>query len=214
MRNSMRFQRVIGSSAVIVIVASTVVLRQHVVQGQARVRTIAATSDDNVRVWDNTVNSMLRTEELRVRLQREDALLPGRTIEQLDQYYKGVRVWGGRLSRQLDGLLAVSVFGTLYVDVNIDTTPTLTSQEGKAAIERAGRALLGADRLPELVILSTDGGQFRLAWVGEVASLADSVRFFVDAKTGNIVRSYSIRQRQTPNAAVVNRTGFVGGLVP
>ncbi len=50
-----------------------------------------------------TVNRMVRAHELEVRRTRSDTLLPGRTIEQLDQYYQGVRVWGGSVSRQLIG---------------------------------------------------------------------------------------------------------------
>ena len=85
-----------------------------VLKGQSRVQNIAPSTLGAVRDWDNTINSMLRTNELRVRLQRPDTLIPGRTIEQIDQYHNGVRVWGGSLSRQLDGQAAVSVFGVLY----------------------------------------------------------------------------------------------------
>ena len=68
------------------------------VLGQGRILSIAPDTVDAIRDWDNIVNRMTRTDELRVRLERKDTLIPGRTIQQLDQYYHGVRVWGGTVS--------------------------------------------------------------------------------------------------------------------
>src|SRR4051794_27596014 len=79
------------------------------VRTQARRLAVAPDTPASTRDWDNTVNRMLRTAELKVRLEREDTLVAGRTIEQLDQFYQGVRVWGGNVSRQLDRDLAISV---------------------------------------------------------------------------------------------------------
>ena len=160
--------------------------------------------------WDNTVNRMLRTDELRVRQRRADALLPGRSIERLAQYYKGVRVWGGDVSRQLDGSSPASVFGTIYADIAVDVSPTLTAQDAKLVIERIGGARLGADRIPELVVLPADDGAFRLVWVGQVAAGGDLVRLFVDARTGEVARRYSIRQDQAADAAVGRGLGVLG----
>src|SRR2546425_12967764 len=92
--------------------------------GQVRTLTVAPNTSDDMRDWDNTVNRMLRTRELEVRLEREDTLLPGRRVEQLDQYDNGVRVWGGSVSRQLEGVTAASFFGTLYADIALDVPPT------------------------------------------------------------------------------------------
>jgi bacillolysin len=164
-------------------------------QSQVRALTVAPATLAAVREWDATVNRMVRAHELEVRRTRSDTLLPGRTIEQLDQYYQGVRVWGGSVSRQLIGSQAVSVFGQLYADIAVDVVPTLTQDEAKAAVERIGGAELGPDRLPELVILPTENA-FRLVWVGEIATIADSLRIFLDANTGAIVQTYSIRQHQ------------------
>ena len=68
---------------------------------QVRAQTVAPSAPADVRDWDNTASRLLRSGELRVRLQRADTLIPRRTVEQLDQYHRGVRVWGGSLSRQL-----------------------------------------------------------------------------------------------------------------
>src|SRR5437667_9829440 len=73
---------------------------------QTRTVTVAAVTPISTRDWDTAVNRMLRSSELRVRLQRDDTLIRGRSIEQLDQFYDGVRVWGGSVSRQLEGTTA------------------------------------------------------------------------------------------------------------
>src|SRR4051794_20825285 len=69
---------------------------------QVRAQTVTPSVPADVRDWDNTANRLLRSGELRVRLQHADTLVPRRTVEQLDQYHRGLRVWGGTLSRQLD----------------------------------------------------------------------------------------------------------------
>jgi bacillolysin len=177
-------------------------------QSQVRALTVAPATLAAVREWDATVNRMVRAHELEVRRTRSDTLLPGRTIEQLDQYYQGVRVWGGSVSRQLIGSQAVSVFGQLYADIAVDVVPTLTQDEAKAAVERIGGAELGPDRLPELVILPTENA-FRLVWVGEIATIADSLRIFLDANTGAIVQTYSIREHQGPTVSVGHGVGVL-----
>ena len=116
---------------------------ERAVLGQLRVLTVAPDTPGGVRDWDNTVARLLRTSELHVRLQRGDTLIAGRTVEQLEQYYRGVRVWGAGVSRQLDGPTAVSVFGTLYTDIARDITPALTQHDAKRAIERIAGASIG-----------------------------------------------------------------------
>lgn len=198
-------------AAVVISSGVALLLTPHsVVRGQAR--TLAVRSEDaaTLRAWDNTVNSMLRTRELERRLERDDTLLPGRTIEQLDQYHQGVRVWGGSVNRQLDGQFAVSVFGTLYADIAMDVTPTIPRDAAKAIIERIGGAELGPDRLPELVILPDDSDAPALAWVGAIATLDDTLQLFVDARTGAVIRRYSLAERQAPEVAIGHGVGVLG----
>jgi len=180
-------------------------------QARARVQAVAPKTTGAHRDWDNTVNSMVRTKELRVRLQRADTLISGRTIEQLDQYHGDVRVWGGTLTRQLDRSgVAISVFGTLYSDITVDTTPNVTQLDAKSAIELAGGTQLGPDRLPELVVLPMDDGTMRLAWAGEIFTLSDRLQIFIDAKSGTEIRRYSLWERQAPNSFVGRGTGVLG----
>jgi bacillolysin len=181
--------------AAVTVLFSSLAVGRTASQSQVKALTVAPTTIAAVRDWDVSVNRMVRAHELEVRRTRSDTLLPGRTIEQLDQYFQGVRVWGGSVSRQLIGSQAASVFGQLYADIAVDVVPTLTQDEAKAAVERIGGAELGLDRLPELVILPTENA-FRLVWVGEVVTLADSLRIFLDAKSGAVVQTYSTRQHQ------------------
>ena len=67
----------------IVVVA---VVRGHAQAPSGRSLRIVPDSMRALRDWDNAVEQMLRNSELRVRMQRDDTLLQGRTIEQLVQY--------------------------------------------------------------------------------------------------------------------------------
>jgi thermolysin len=176
---------------------------------QVRAQTVAPATPADVRDWDNTANRMLRSRELQLRQERLDTLMPRRTVEQLDQYHRGVRVWGGNISRQLDGPSAVSVFGVLFSDITVDVTPALTQTDAVAALEQIGGARLGPGHVPELVVLPVDG-VFKLVWVGEVMTKRDLVRFFIDANSGQLVRRYGLLQRQIANATIGRGTGVLG----
>jgi hypothetical protein len=54
-----------------------------------------------LRAADRQVDSLVRAGRLRVRRVSEDTLLAGREHERFDQFHRGVRVWGGDLTRQL-----------------------------------------------------------------------------------------------------------------
>lgn len=183
---------------------------ERTVYGQIRALTVAPNTPESVRDWDNTVTRMARTDELRVRQQRADTLVLGRSIERLAQYYRGVRVWGGDLSRQLDGPSAVSVFGTVYQGLDFDVTPALDRDAATTRLENVGGSLLTPATEPELVILPDDGGAFRLTWMATVHTRTDVARFFIDANTGDVVRRYGMLQRQTPNATLVHGIGVLG----
>jgi bacillolysin len=205
---SMRQFEAAGRLAAVTGLFSLLAVGHTASQSQVRTLTISPNTIAAVRDWDVTVNRMVRSHELEIRRTRSDTLLTGRTIEQLDQYYKGVRVWGGSVSRQLIGSQAVSAFGQLYADITVDVVPGLTQDDAKATVERIGGAELGPDRLPELVILPTES-TFRLVWVGEIATIADSLRIFLDAKTGAVVQTYSIREHQGPTVSVGHGVGVL-----
>ena len=171
---------------------------------------VAPTTANAIRQWDTDVNRMVRTGELHVRRERADTLLPGRTLQQLDQYVNGVRIWGASISRQLSGTSAVSVFGVLQIAADADVTPTISQDDATWKIEAAGGAKIGQTRQPELVLLP-ENDAFRLVWVGHVFSMAGRLRIFVDAKTGDIVRQDNITETQLPADAYVGHGKGVFG---
>ena len=164
-----------------------------------------------LRDWDVRLERMVRTGELRVRQRREDRLIEGRIHERADQYYRGVRVFGGDIARQFQGGQLLSVFGTIYSGIAVEITPRVTEDEARAiAIGRAG--ISGGDAIrPELVILPVDG-RFDLAWRVRVASPRDITQYFIDASNRSIVLQYSDRKTQVPQTSVGTARGVLGDL--
>jgi bacillolysin len=175
----------------------------------ARAVTIAPDSAIAIRDWGTVVDRLVRGDELRVRLERSDTLVEGRRVDQLTQYYRGLRVWGGSVARQFDGFSLVSVFGTVYQGIDLDTAPAIDRDAASKRFEALGTLLL-PDTEPELVVLPQPEGTFRLAWVGQVMLARDIVRAFVDASSGQVVRRYSVAQRQAAKAAIGHGTGVLG----
>jgi thermolysin len=160
-----------------------------------------------LREWDARVTSMLRDGDLRERRVFEDTLLPGRQHERLDQYYRGVKVFGADVVRQIAGGQTISVFGVLYSDINLDTVPGLSEVEAKAAVEKLAGVTLGPSRTPELGILPRDGGGYALTYRARAATEGDITVFFLDANTGMVVMAYSDLQTQS---AVGKGIGVLG----
>jgi bacillolysin len=179
------------------------------VNGAAGRLTVAATSTADLRQWDAAVTQMSRDGELRLRRVTDDTMLAGRSHERLDQYYKGIRIFGGDVVRQMDGTLPVSVFGQLYSGIDLDSTPALSADDATAVVERAGDPELTIGRAPELVVLPLEAGGYRLAYRLRVATKTDRIVYFVDARTGGIVLEYSDLQHQE---AIGSGRGVFGDL--
>src|SRR5262245_21453594 len=129
----------------------------HSLRAQVRRQAVAAMSFADLRSWDATVDRMKRDDSLRVHRTIEDTELSGRLHERLDQYYKGIRVYGGDIARQTDRGLTVSIFGTIYEGIDLDVTPALSIEAVKAVIERESGVSLGPGRTPERVLFPDAG---------------------------------------------------------
>jgi thermolysin len=160
---------------------------------------VAATpgSIPELRQWDQRVTRMERDGELRLRQVREDTLIPGRSHERLDQHYRGVRVFGGDVARQLEGGLVVSIFGTLYEGISLETVPSVSEERAREIVEGREGVKLRVARQPELVVLPLDEGGYALTWLLRAASRRGIFRYFIDARTGDVVLEYSDLKTQT-----------------
>lgn len=180
------------AAALAAIAISTLRAAPQTHPGLARV---APASIADLRAWDGRIDAMVRSGELRVRQVRDDAVLPGRTHERAEQYYRGVRVYGADVARQIAAGQTVSVFGVLYDGIDVDPSPRVGAAEAKAVLERLSGATLGEARTPELVVLPlpTDGRtggsdqRYALTYAGAAFSERGLRLYFIDARTGLIV---------------------------
>ena len=168
---------------------------------------IATGNTIEVRQWEGRIRSLQRSGELRLRQRRADTLVKGRSHERLDQFHRGVRVYGADVSQQESGGQVVSVFGRLYEDIDVETTPRVERDAARAIVESRARTLLGPRRQPELVVLPFDDGRFVLAWRLRAASGSDVREYFIDANTGAVALEFSVRKTQS---AVGRATGVLG----
>jgi Zn-dependent metalloprotease len=157
--------------------------------------TIAATESPDVEQWDARITRMLKIGAARVRDTTADALVPGRTLQQISQLYKGVPVFGGELTRQIEDGRTISVFGTLYENIRINPVPKLTTTEATAIFQQLAGDSLGPSRTPELIVLPTDDGSYRLTYRSRIATADDVMMYFVDADSGETVLSFSDLKR-------------------
>ena len=149
---------------------------------------VTAANPTGLRQWDDRVNRMIQGGALRVRQIREDTSISGRTHERLSQYHEGLPVFGGDITRQTDGGLTLSIFGTAYIDIDLDPTPGLSADEAKVIIETLAGAELGPTRIPELVVLPRDEtGDYVLTYRERVMSTTGLNVYFIDAHSGDLV---------------------------
>ena len=163
---------------------------------QDRPREIGATQRADLRTWDSEIGRMVREGELRLRASETDLLLGGRRHQRFDQYHRGVRVFGGEMVRQRDGVETVSVFGTAYAAIDIDTTPTLSGQDAATAASRLAGTSRGPARTPDLMVVPRDAGGFALVYRVRLVTDDDLIVYFIDAGTGHLVSSYSDLQTE------------------
>ena len=168
---------------------------------------IATGGSSEVRQWEGRIRSLQRSGDLRLRERGADTLVRGRSHERLDQFHRGVRVYGADVAQQEAGGQVVSIFGRLYDDIDVDTTPRIERDAARAIVERGAGTLLGPRRQPELVVLPLDDGRFVLAWRLRAAAGSDVREYFIDANTGAVALEFSVKKTQS---AVGRATGVLG----
>ena len=172
-------------------------------------RVVAPRSLTELREHDTRVDQMLRQGALRVRELRGDRLVAGGAVERAEQRHRGVRVFGGEISRQTAGGQTVSVFGTLYENIDLNTVPRIGEAQARGLVEARTGQRLGPARAGELMVLPLDAGGYALTWRLRVAMPGDVREYFVSAQTGEVVLEYSDLQTQLPTP-IGHGTGVSG----
>jgi thermolysin len=154
---------------------------------QARATAVATSRSEfnELRAWDQRIDSLIRSRDLVVRESMRDSMLPERTHERFDQYVRGVRVVGGDVTRQSAPDGTVSLFGMIHEGVDLSITPQLTSAEARAALGTAGAGTPRGD--PELVILPLSDG-YHLSYYSQVMTPIEIINVYVDAASGAALR--------------------------
>ena len=148
---------------------------------------LSTTTDvSELRLLDARVDALVRTNALVLASQQPDVSLSGRVHETFQQYHAGVPVYGGGISRQLANTgLTVSIFGTIYQEIDLDMTPQLAQHEALALVEQRAGAGPATDDPLTLVIVPTPLDTYVLAYR---ATMRDFRTYFLDAHSGAIVR--------------------------
>ena len=194
--------------ASVLIGAALIAAEQDAASQESAVLTLAAghaAGVDELRRWDATVDGLARTGDLVVVSRLGDASLEGRTHEYLAQHYAGIPVFGAGVSRQLDaGGVTVSLFGTLYPEIDANITPALSGAEVAARLEEmhAGEVLAGGH--PLLGILPLPDDSYALAYY---IAMSDGYLYFADAADGRVLHRFDATKKQSAVGAGADSQG-------
>ncbi len=173
-------------------------------RGLVSISAVSTLGGSEMREWDALVDRMIRENELVLRAAHDDRALRDRRHEQLSQYYRGVPVYGGDVSRQTARGVTVSMFGTVYTQIDLDLTATLSPDAATAILEQVSGTTLARDSLSRLTILPTLEGGYALTYR---ATMRNAWTYFVDAHTGQVV--LEVDERRTESAVGSGR-GVLG----
>ena len=180
----MRMRRhVVGGFVAAVVLAASVVGAAGQAPAGGREIAAAAAAGASMRRTENLVRALVRNDELVLASRTPDRYLPARVHENFLQYHGGVPVQGGGMSRQRDGGLTVSIFGTLHEEIDVDPAPRLSAAEARALVERQTGAGPAANEPPSLVVVPTLAGAYVLAWR---MPMDDRRTYYLDAHRGRI----------------------------
>jgi hypothetical protein len=133
-------------------------------QGVAGVTRALAVEGRPLREWDDGLVARERVRELRLRSRQADTLIPGRVHERLDQYYRGVPVFGGEAVRETDGKVTLSVTASIYSGVRLDTTPALSGADAIRVFARETGVTAGPAASADLMILPRPDSSYALVY--------------------------------------------------
>ena len=172
-------------------------------QNRSSVLTLAAgslSSLSELRDADSLVDRLRRDGVLRLATNERDPLVLGRTHDRLRQYHDGVPIFSAEVTRQMARGVTVSLFGTLHLGVEVETTPALSRDDATRIIERLGNVRPGGSTPPRLVVLPDRerAGVYRLVYEARAFTGTRLMAFFLDASTGDLVWAYNDLKTQQP----------------
>jgi len=147
--------------------------------------TLMATAQADVVESNSMIARMLQAGELTSVRILDDPQIPGRQMQTLQQMYKGIPVEGGSVTLQKAGPATISVFGSLFSPVSVETTPAIAAVDAARVIEKQANAFIQGGAAPTLVVVPSPAGTFALTYK---ATVAYAITYYVDAFTGDIVR--------------------------
>ena len=165
-------------------------------------RTFISSADlDAVRLWEGRIQSLIRTGDLRMSGVETNTMLAGHTHERLTQHYRGIPIFGSGVNRESVNGIAVSLSGTVYDDITIDTTPTISTGDVMARLLPANGNIV-PDSL-ELLVLPNPDDTYSLAYIVDIIDLDDFAidRVLLDAHTGDVLRRYDAVMTQQGHTA-------------
>ena len=208
-----RTSRVLVAVLTLVVALGVFVVAQRPEAGGGGYSQLLAVSGRTLREWDDRVLSMERERELRPRTVQVDTLVPGRAHHRLDQYYKGVPVFGGEAVRETDGQVTLSVTTSIYSGIDISPNPTLSQADAVRVFQAETGAAGGGRVSPELMILPRANGTYALTYRVSGVVKHQLPVLFVNAQTGAVELKYNNLQTQQPTALLGNGVLVSQGLV-
>ena len=193
-------------AGIVALAAILLTIERGVAQTPAAMR-IHATTPSDVRTWDAFVSAAVRSGALRVRGVDRDPSTPSETIERLDQYHRGVRIWGADVVRNSDQGVARWLFGSLSPELTMSVEPSIGLPAARDRLIGAGGTDALILRQPELVVLPLPNGDHRLAYTAVVSGNRAVFRIFIDASSGAELLRYSSIHTQ---AAIGAGRGVLG----
>lgn len=161
-----------------------------------------------LRLVDAEVEARRRARQLVPRREDQDPLVPGRTVERLQQYHEGVPVWGGEVVRDSAGGVPVSLLVNLAEIDGAAARPALSEPDVRARLSSAGQTELATVEPMTLFWAADQGGSYRLVYTGILSSSGGAAfRVFIDATTAQEV--FRINEFQS-QAAVGTGRGVLG----
>jgi Zn-dependent metalloprotease len=135
---------------------------------------------------DARIAGMLATGELVRSYSAADPQDPNRTHEYFTQRHLGVPVFGGGVSRQRAGDRTISVFGTIYLGIDLAVAPRMTTANALAGLRAvAASPVVPGDDLSVFVMPELTGS-YRLVYR---AQFVDGKIRTLDAMTGELIRT-------------------------